>query len=387
MEVLNKVYKAGFPGIVYAGNASLRKTGKIIQENKAERVVVLIDKSVIALAEIQKMFHDLGDKLAGIVDDAPVEPSSHSIGSIYEKVREFKCDLLIAIGGGSVMDMTKVIANAMTNKEFAKAGFMNGELIVNKPIPTIMIPTTSGTGAEATPNAIFLVPEQNLKVGVVANSFVASYVILDAALTAGLPPKLTASTGIDALCHAIESYISTLSNPISRAFSLKAVNLIASSIETAYHDGTNLQARENMLLGSFFAGLCLSSSSTVAVHALSYPLGGKYHIPHGVANAILLPWVLKSNLSECREAYSDLAKEMIGAGQLDDTDDIPEVFVEYIFQLCKNLEIPEKLTEFGLKKEDLDYLVDNAIAVERLLSKNPKKLSRGEIRAIYENLL
>lgn len=387
MKTKLQEYKAGFPGIVYAGTGSLQKIEGIIQENQSERVVVMIDKAVSGHDEVKEMFQKLDGRLAGVVDDVPSEPSSHSIRRIYDKVMAFRGDIIVAIGGGSVMDMAKVAACAIRNEEYVDAGFMDTKYITNRPVPTIMVPTTAGTGAEATPNAIFLVPEKELKVGVISNFFVASYVILDPLLTVGLPPALTASTGIDALCHAVETYISTLSNPISQAFSLRAAELIGASIETAYHDGGNIQARENMLLGSFFAGLCLSSSSTVAVHALSYPLGGKYHIPHGVANAILLPWVLKANLSVCREAYERLAEIMVPDNLLKEMEDIPEGFVEYIFSLCKKLGIPRKLTEYGICREDIDYLTDNAMEVKRLICRNPKALTREEIRSIYRALL
>lgn len=387
MDILENEYKAGFPGFVYAGKGSLQRIEEILQENHAERVVVLIDRAVVMLPEVQQMFVILGEKLAGVVDDIPAEPECHSIRGVCDKVLELGGQLMIAIGGGSVMDMTKVVANAVTNKAYADAGFMNPELIAHRPVPTVMVPTTAGTGAEATPNAVFLVPEEELKVGVVSNTFVASYVILDPVLTAGLPPQLTASTGIDALCHGLESYLSVLANPISRIFSLRAVKLIGSGIEKAYADGTDLDAREDMLVGSFFAGLCLFSSSTVAVHALSYPLGGKYHIPHGVANAILLPWVLKANLSECGDAYCELAEAMLPQEKLEEMDSVPDGFVAYIFELCRNLGIPQKLTEFGLKAEDIDELADRAMEVKRLLSKNPKVLSRDEIRAVYAALL
>lgn len=381
------IYKAGFPGSVYAGKDSLQKIEDIIQEHCTERVVVLIDQAVETMPEIRQMCTALGDKLAGVVDDIPAEPACHSIKGICDRVLALDGEMIIAIGGGSVMDMAKVVASAVTNKAYAEAGFMTPELITEKPVPTVMVPTTAGTGAEATPNAVFLVPKQELKVGVVSNTFVASYVILDPVMTSGMPPQLTASTGIDALCHGIESYLSVLANPISKAFSLKAVALIGSGIEKAYHDGTDLEAREKMLLGSFFAGLCLSSSSTVAVHALSYPLGGKYHIPHGVANAILLPWVLRANLSHCREAYCELAEAMLPQKQLEAMESVPEGFVTYIFELCRNLGIPGDLTRFGLKKGDINDLADRAMEVDRLLSKNPKKLSREEIRAVYEALL
>lgn len=387
MEMKNGQYEAGFPGKVYAGEKSLGGVKEFIEQNGAERVVLLVDQAVAKLPAVVQFQEMLGAKLAGVIDGVPAEPTCYEIRSVYDRVVQAKADLLAAIGGGSVMDMTKVVAAAVSNPEYAEAGFMKPELITRQPIRTIMAPTTAGTGAEATPNAIFLVPEQELKVGVVSPAFRASCVVLDPELTVGLPPQLTASTGLDALCHAVESYLSILANPISRVFSLHASKLIAESLETAYQDGSDLHAREQMLLGSFFAGLCLSSSSTVAVHALSYPLGGKYHIPHGIANAILLPWVLQLNLPDCRTQYREIAQVMLPKEQLEAAQDPAETFVEYIFQLCRRLQIPESLRGFGVKPDALDELTENAMQVKRLLLKNPRKLTREEIRSVYERLL
>lgn len=387
VEIVNCDYKAGFPGILFAGNGSLGKISEILWETNADRVIVLIDQAVTGLPIVQELYQTLGKKLGGVIDHIPPEPSNDCIRGIYETAKDLDGQLMIAIGGGSVMDMTKIVASAMNNDEFAENGFMNPDLIRNKAVTTVMIPTTAGTGAEATPNAIFLVREQQLKVGVVSNTFVASYVILEPRLTVGLPKALTASTGIDALCHAVESYISSTANPISRAFSLKAASLIGMNLEKAYFDGSDLAARENMQLASFFAGMCLFSSSTVAVHALSYPLGGKYHIPHGVSNAILLPLVLEANRFVCQKEYAQLAEVMMPRECLDQEEDVPKAFVDYIVRLCRTLQIPQKLTQFGVQPEDVNDLADNAMEVKRLLSKNPRELSREEICAIYEKLL
>lgn len=387
MEIINNAYKVGFPGILFAGAGSLYRIEEVLKDIRPDSIVVLIDKAVLPLPAVTALFSLLGERLKGVIDTVPPEPKRDDIREIYETARKLAPQLMIAVGGGSVMDMTKVVAAAVRNEAFAEDGFGNTELIKHKGIPTVMIPTTAGTGAEATPNAIFLVPEQELKVGVVSNTFVATYVILEPGLTVGLPGALTAATGIDALCHAVESYLSKLANPVSREFSLKAAGLIGRNIERAYTDGTDIIARENMLLGSFFAGMCLFSSTTVAVHALSYPLGGKYHIPHGMANAILLPGVLKANLSVCGKEYKELAKVIMPKEELKGMENVAEGFTEYIAGLCERLGIPKKLTGFGVRQEDIEYLAGNAMDVKRLLSQNPKELTKEEICGIYRELL
>ncbi len=384
-ELVNN-YMAGFPGTLFAGQGSLGKVKDILLEKDADKVVVLLDGALGEAEEIQQLLRWLGTKLAGIIADLPIEPTRDSIRDVYKNVAEKNGNLLIAIGGGSIMDMAKVVAAAITNNEFAESGFWETSLIKKASLPTVMIPTTAGTGAEATPNAIFLVPEQELKVGVISPQFVANYVILDPVLTKGLPATLTASTGLDALCHAVESFLSKKANPVSRIFSCSAAALIAANIENAYVDGSDMGARENMLLGSFLAGVCLASSTTVAVHALSYHLGGKYHIPHGVSNAILLPRVLETNLPSCREEYRKLADIMLPEGNLGE-EEKPERFVEYIADLCKRLGIPTSLRPYGLREEDVDVLTENAMQVRRLLDQNPRPLTKEEIAGIYKGLL
>lgn len=386
-NMTNKQYKAGFPGILYAGCGSIDSVNEILEETHADKIVVFIDRAVKELQVIQKLFSDLDCKLVGMIDDIPSEPTIGSVQGVFDTVKTLDVNLIIAIGGGSIIDMAKIIAVALTNSKFVESGFTKTELIRNNAIPTVMMPTTAGTGAEATPNAIFVFPEKELKIGIVSNKMVAYYVILEPRLTVGLPKNLTAYTGIDALCHAIESYLSTMANPVSRTFSLKAATLIIENIEVAYLDGSDIKARENMLLGSFFAGMCLFSSTTVAVHALSYPLGGKYRIPHGVSNAILLPLVLEANLSVCKEEYRHLAEVMLPEDMLRESKDIPSLFVEYITELCKRLQIPQKLTSYGVKMEDAEYLAENALEVKRLLYKNPKELTKEEIKDIYIKLL
>lgn len=380
-------YSAGFPGIVMAGRRSLKNIPKIMEEKEFKKAVVLMDSKIMNQPGIQELLKKLDNRIGAVIKDIPSEPSINDVGDIYKKFISPEPDLLIAIGGGSVMDMTKMISAALRNPEFPASGFTDTTKITEKGIPTVMVPTTAGTGAEATPNAIFLFPEQNLKVGIISNAFVASYVILDPEVTVSLPKALTASTGIDALCHAVESYLSKLANPLSRTFSVRAAELISKNIVKAYEDGNDLKARENMLLGSFFAGVCLFSSSTVAVHALSYPLGGKYHIPHGISNAILLPHIMEANLSVCRKEYTELAKVMLPDASAISENDFPEAFTKYIFTLCRQLQIPEKLTRFGIKEDALSDLAESALQVKRLLEQNPKHLTKEEIRGIYAKLL
>lgn len=381
-------YNVKFPRQVFSGKGSINELQNIVKATGSASVCLMTDKGVAGcgLAELPLSVLRKCDVKLHVIDDVAREPSVYDVKETYSKLKEQGTDLIVAIGGGSVIDMAKIMSVAMTNEKLIEDLRAEG-VIVNPSLPMAAIPTTSGTGAEATANAIFLYPEEDLKVGIVNENMVPDYVILDASVTCGLPPALTASTGVDALCHAVESYISVIANPISRMFSLKAVELICNSIEKAYADGNDFAAREEMQLGAFYAGVCLTSSSTVAVHALSYPLGGKYHIPHGVSNAILLPYVMEVNMESCREEFTALAPYMLPDIQNTPKEQWPQKVVDYLYELMKKLDIPDTLTGFGVKPEDLDYLTDNAVKVERLLLKNPKKLSKEDIKGIYEKLL
>ena len=252
-----------------------------------------------------------------------------------------------------------------------------------------MIPTTAGTGSEATQNAIFLVPEEESKVGIVSSMMVPDWAILDPRLTVGLPPAITAATGMDALCHAMECYISKKANPLSDTYALRAISLIARSLLKAYRDGTDIDARHDMLLAALFGGMCIASSSTTAVHALAYPLGGKYHIPHGLSNAILLPYVMQFNLDATVEKFRDIAQAMgldiVGLS----AEAAAEAMIESLFTLLDDLKIKEslKLKERGITVADIEVMVDGAAKVTRLLNNNPKPMSREDMRGIYMKLL
>ena len=385
---MSGIYSIKFPRKVFSGDGSLSELQTIIRDVKASSVCLMTDEGIFGCGLLDgplSYIEETGIKPM-VIHDIPREPSAYAVQDYYKRLSGEKTDLIVAVGGGSVIDMAKILSVALTNENLIE-DLRRPNAITKPSVPMVAVPTTSGTGAEATANAIFLYPEEDLKVGIISEYMIPDYVILDVSMTCKLPPALTASTGVDALCHAMESYISILSNPFCKMLSLEAIRLICGSIETAYNDGGNRQAREDMQLGAFYAGLCLTTSSTVAVHALSYPLGGKYHIPHGVSNAILLPYVMRENLECCREAYTEFAPLMLSNAEQIPKAQWPQAVVDYLFSLMRTLGIPDSLREFGVHPEDLDYLTDNAVKVERLLLKNPKKLSKEDIKGIYQQLL
>ncbi|MCK0470142.1 iron-containing alcohol dehydrogenase [Halalkalibacter sp. APA_J-10(15)] len=314
------------------------------------------------------------------------EPTLENIESVYHEVSVRAYDLIIGIGGGSVLDATKILSVLMTNHQ-SISDMLGTDLVKEPGIPTVLIPTTSGTGSEVTPNAIVTLPEEELKVGIVSRHLLPSLVILDPELTLGLPKPITAATGMDAFTHSLESFISNKANPFSDMFALESIRLISSSIVDAYENGSSVQARENMLVGSMYGGMALTAAGTAAVHALAYPLGGKYHIPHGEANSMLLPHVMNFNMDAIIDRLYLVAEPMGISITNKSKETIAKEVIKVIEEWTATLNIPQNLSDYGVKEEDLKELAVSASKVTRLLNNNPKELSLEDMENIYRKLL
>ncbi|WP_439234276.1 iron-containing alcohol dehydrogenase [Lonepinella koalarum] len=387
---MTAIYSLFNPSKVIGGAGSLSQIADVIKGYNATNVVLITDEGVFKAGLINKPKQFLEQAGIGvhIISNVPPEPSISAVNEIFEQSVKCNAEAVIGLGGGSAMDTAKLVALMLNNKDIALTEVTSGtKKFVHRSLPTLMIPTTSGTGSEATQNSIVLDTERELKIGVVDEKLVASAVILDAELTLSLPKHITANTGIDALCHAIECYISKKSSPFSEMFALKAVELITKNIRTAFNHGTDIQARENMLLGSFLGGACIATSSTVAVHALSYPLGGKYHIPHGLSNAILLPDVMKFNLPVCEEKFANVAFAMGLDVQGLTLRQAAEKMIDELYALIRDLEIKCDLTAVGINEDVLDELSEAALSVKRLLDNNPKPMNKDDIKTIYRKLI
>jgi len=383
---MQQAYGMNLPRNVKAGQGSALQTAAIIDGLNVKNVLLVVSRNVYQSGLLSDMIDSLSQYEVTIIDDAPDEPEYKQVLSIFERVKPTAPDVIIAVGGGSVMDAVKLLAVLVTNEAYAEDLF-DVSRIKMKGIETIFIPTSAGTGAEATPNAIVVVPEKELKVGIVSPYFVPDNVILDPVLTKTMPPQVTAATGLDAFCHCIECFISKKGNPFSDLFALKGIQLIAQNLVKAHTNGEDLVARENMLLAAYYGGMSIASSSTVAIHALSYPLGGKYRIPHGVSNAILLPHVIDFNQDHIQKPLRQVASAM--GLEIDGKNDAEagQMVVEELYRLNHVLQIPADLGRYGITEGDLDELVENAAGVTRLLDNNPKPMSHEDIRRIYQKLL
>lgn len=375
-------------GRIVAGPDSIEQIADIVKEYGASRVLIISDKGVAraGLIERPKALLEAAGIIVSILDDTPPEPEVEQANAIVTAAKNSGCDMVVGIGGGSAMDVAKLTA-VLLNNDVTLRELLDKAPIPRRGLPTLMIPTTAGTGSETTPNSIVLVPEDELKVGIVSPKLLPDCVILDPKMTVGLPPAITASTGMDALCHAIECYTSKKGNPFSEMIALKAISLISRSIRRAFNTGTDIDARHDMLLGAMYGGMCIATSSTTAVHALAYPLGGKYRIAHGVSNAILLPFVMRFNAVGNEDKFRDVAVAMGLDVDPADSKAATEKFIEAIFELNRDLQIPSDLKRWNITAADLETLVEGAAKVTRLLDNNPRPMDKADIRAIYTQLI
>lgn len=382
-----ETYSMTMPCIVYSGKDAIKKLEKVV--TGAKKAAIFTDKGILSTGLVDLPLDLL--KQAGvetvIISDLPPEPT---YGQVQKTVDEFKtsgADVIIAVGGGSVMDSAK-LASLLSTEEYTVKDLLDNPSLGVKTIKTCLIPTTAGTGSEATPNAIVAVPEKELKVGIVNVGMVPDYVILDACMVRNLPRKIAAATGVDAMAHAIECFTSNKSNPFSDTFALEAFDMIMNNIERACDDPDAMEEKNRMQIAAFYAGVAIACSGTTAVHALSYPLGGKYHIAHGVSNAMLLVPVMKFNEPAIRPKLA-IAYDRIVHGEKNCTTDEEKSawVVQRMGEIVRHLNIPTSLAEFNVSADDLDDLVDAGMQVTRLLVNNMRQVTPADARDIYLQIL
>lgn len=381
------MYKLMLPACIISGIDSIRNLKSIIEKEAVSRIVIFTDKGVADSGLLKQICDCLIDLCISIriFDNVNSEPEYEHVQELICKCREINPDFIIALGGGSVMDTAK-LASLLIKSPFNVKDLFSDPTVAGKSIKSLMIPTTAGTGSEATPNAIVAVPEEELKVGIVNQSMIPDYVILDPAMIKSIPRRIAASTGLDALCHAIECFTGNKANQFSDTFALEALSMIFENIEESVDNPSAIVAKEKMLIASFYAGVAIASSGTTAVHALSYPLGGKYHIAHGISNAMLLLPVMKFNEDAIRHRLALVYDRCFGAKRISRKAKSQAV-MERLELIIKHLEIPRSLADFGISSKDLDNLVGAAMKVTRLLSNNAKEVTAADVAAIYQEII
>ena len=367
------------------GNGSFDMLGDHIRDMKASRPLVVLDRNLSKPGFKERIANTCGKNgvKATIFDkQVEAEPRLEVADEGAKAARKGKCDIVVGIGGGSAMDVAKAIAVMAANNGSA-VDYLGLNKVPGPGLPTIMVPTTAGTGSEVTFTAVFVRQDLKKKEGMNSPYLYPDLALLDPVLTLTLPPVSTASTGIDALCHAIESFTSVNASPMSEMFSLDAIQLISENLRTCVHDGGNLEAREKVLLGSLYAGLGLANAGVGAVHSLSYPLGGKYGVSHGLANTVMLPHVMSFNLPGALEKFAVVAEAM---GEI--IDDMPlreaaYLAVEAVQSLIEDCGIYTTLEDLNIPEEDFPELAKVAMTVTRPLENNPRKVTIEDAIEIY----
>lgn len=317
-------------------------------------------------------------------DNITAEPSVGDFNKILTVARSFSADSVIGVGGGSVMDLAKLVAALINSDQHVEDLFGTG-LIKRRGVWFACMPTTSGTGSEVSPNAILLDERDALKKGVVSPHLMADAAYIDPQLTWSVPPKVTAETGIDALTHCIEAYTNKFAHPLVDVYALQGIRLIAANLLTAIKNGKDKEAREALSVGSMYGGLCLGPVNTAAVHALSYPIGGEYHISHGLSNAILLPTVMRFNLPAATKRYADVAVAC-GVEPADSDEQTALRGVDFVARLCRDCGIPTTLTALGIPQSAVPHMAHAAMDVQRLLKNNPRPVTEQDAADIYNAL-
>ena len=377
-------YQVKIPSCSYGGEGSIEKIKEIIAKEKSQKVVVFSDEGIKAtgLLDILTKQLDVTGVQYHVFTDCKPEPSYLQVEAVVDMVQGQECDLIIGLGGGSVMDAAK-LASVLKGAPYTIKDLLNDPTQAEKKVKTVMIPTTCGTGSEATCNAIVAIPEEKSKKGIVNDNMIPDYVILDAQMIAKLPKAIVAATGVDALAHVVECFTSKKATPFSDCYALEGAKLIFANIREAYNNPDNMDAKNKMLIGAYYGGIAITGSGTTAVHALSYPLGGKFHIAHGVSNAILFAHVMKFNKDACAERLAVLCDAINPAYAEKTVEEKADYVIDQIADIVKVTNIPTDLTQYGVTMDDLDFLVTAGSQQQRLLVNNMKELSLDDIRNIY----
>ncbi len=377
------------PRIMQVGEGASQEIPNVLASLGCQRPLIITDRMMTELGYVSAIQDCLSrhSVVADVFDDTVPEPTVASIQAGVDRVRHGDYDSIIALGGGSPIDSAKAIAilgkhgGAMRDYKFPR-------VVIESGLPVIAVPTTAGTGSEVTRFTIITDETSDEKMLCVGIGFMPVAALVDYSLTLTLPARITADTGIDALTHAIEAYVSKKANPYSDSQALAAMRLLAPNLRTVYHDGSNKAAREAMMLGSTLAGVAFSNASVALVHGMSRPIGAAFHVPHGLSNAMLLPAVTAYSIPSAPERYADCARAMGIAGEQDSTEQANARLLEELNALNDELRVPTP-AQFGIDREEFFELMPT-MAEQALASgspgNNPRVPDAEEIIGIYRQL-
>ncbi|ETH50867.1 alcohol dehydrogenase, iron-dependent, partial [Bordetella pertussis H973] len=344
----------------------------------ASRVLLVTDGALVSLGlagRLRDALTSAGHTVA-MFDEVVADPPESVVERAITAARDARAQMIVGFGGGSSMDVAKLAAAFAGTTQDLRQAYGIG-LVAGPRLPLVQVPTTAGTGSEATPIAVVTTGE-GAKAGVISPVLYADLAVLDASLTLGLPPAITAATGIDAMVHATEAYTSrVLKNPISDALAREALRLLFRALPVACRDGGDLAARQDMLLGAMLAGQAFANAPVGAVHALAYPLGSAFHVPHGLSNSLVLGPVLRFNSLRCETQYAELA-DVILPGHAGGVAEKAAAFVQAMAEVAGALELPTRLVQVGVTAADIPALAGLALQQQRLLANNPRDVTLAD---------
>ncbi|HEY83349.1 MAG TPA: iron-containing alcohol dehydrogenase [Dehalococcoidia bacterium] len=376
------------PTKIILGNGAVSQVGDEAKKLGGKKALIVTDKGVVKAGLISGVEESLkAQQIAfGIFDGVEAEPPARIVDECAQIIQEKGYDLVIGIGGGSSLDTAKGAAIVAVNggKVLDYAGM---DKVPRRGLPKILITTTAGTGSETTRVAVVTDEADKLKKAVYSDFNLAEVAIVDPKLMVSMPPVVTADTGMDALVHAIEAYVSVSATPFSDILAIEAIRLIAENLPAAYAKGDNLEARFNMALAATLAGMAFTSAGLGIVHAVSNPLGMTYHLTHGRSNAVMLPYVVDYNKIGSLSRYARIAQAMGENVAGLSNYEAAERLVSSLFRMLELLGIPSKLSTYGVTKEDIPKFTAGAMTMTRLFVWNPRNLTEEDIKAIYRQAL
>jgi alcohol dehydrogenase len=363
------------PPRIHFGAGCAVEAVSTLARSGCQRVFLLTSPSVLSKAAEFATILRAASATVEIVTGIPPEPTTACCEQLRARARAFAPDLVLAIGGGSVLDVAKLVA-ALHDRTEPISAFYGINILAGRRTALVCAPTTSGTGSEVSPNALLFDDDAVAKKAVISPALVPDVAIVDPSLTLTLPAALTATTGIDALAHCLETYASRVAHPLVDVRSLEGVRLIGAHLARCIANGSDLEARSAVALGSLYGGLALGPVNTTGVHALAYPLGGEFHMPHGLSIALLLPHVVRFNLPALPGRHAALSAALGGRS----ADDLPDL----LSRLIARCGIDGRLSAHGIPREALPRLAEAGIQVTRLLKNNPREVTRDDALRIYE---
>lgn len=386
VAIMTKVNTFFSPNKVILGNGTVAQAGEEAGKLGAKKALIVTDAGVVKAGLVQGLEESLkAQKINfGVYSQVKAEPEARIVDECVKVVCADGYDIIIGIGGGSSLDVAKGAAIMATN-EGKIVDYSGTDLIPLRGLPKILIPTTAGTGSEVTRAIIITDDSDNSKKAVFSDFALPDVAIIDPLLTLSMPLVVTADTGIDALVHAVETYVSVKATPFSDVLAIEAINLIAENLPVAYVRGDNIEARFNMSLAATLAGMAFTSGGLGAVHALAYPLDTEFHLSHGRSNAVMLPYVVDYNKIGSLSKYADIAEvmgeDMEGLSEYE----AAESLVSCLFRLIEDVAIPTRLSDYGVSRDDIPRLVAGGMKQKRLFVPNPRNLTEEDVNNIYES--